>query len=1503
VILKSCYSDIPETIRELCNDSDVIDCNRCSGDNCNDDTVRRGTKCYTCSGLNCLIIDSPTNIVDCQSSCYIGINENGETTRGCASDFNNPDQCSFDKNSPNECFVCAEDKCNAIIYPLAGRLVCYNCREGNCGLSDDKLQYCPIYNQDERCVTVFDDGADEVIARSCLSVLDNQFREACYTKPSNCFKCDSPKCNIDESKSKTEYCIGCDSEDDPKCLEDDVTQEKRCSTNKCFTRLKDKSEDYFGRHIERGCLDDLEQTRECLEPDCISCTGRNCNNKIFPEDRISCKYCELSQCENEMTDKICNQYVDNEACFTFFGEEGEVIYKDCFSDAPFETRKVCDNSTDLGCTKCEGNLCNIDTVRRGSKCYKCSGIDCFIPLITNVIECLSGCYVGVNEDGFPLRDCADAIPDSLSCGTKNFFCMICFGDFCNSNVFPIQNRRTCLKCKNEECETLQTISQYCEKFNPDEKCVTIFDEYESVIERGCSSTLANLNMCSYDNPNCLHCGFDECNVETSPTEKYHCVSCSSSGNAKCVTNPMETSIQSCPVEQCYSKLLPADGNGQHIERGCASQISSCSRDSCEICNGEMCNVNIFPSDRHSCFFCSGDHCAFGHSTQQQCVLYNQSDNKCVTIFGDKSEVIYRDCYVDAAQGTKNICDNLNDLTCTQCSGINCNNDLERRGTKCLKCEGLECFNVIDTSNSIDCSGNGCYVGLNEKGETKRDCADEVFNENCVTNDDEDGVCLICKDDYCNAIAFPMTNRLMCKTCVSDSCEYNQLDNKYCETISSVERCVTVFDNNEKVIERGCLSTIQNIALCSENSPNCIKCNFSECNIQESKEQMFYCVSCNSQDDPACVLSSETPTITSCKTNQCYSKLISIYAESPWQYVEKGCVSDLQSTTTCSDETCTICDGDRCNNILYPSDRFSCFSCHSSSCEMPSITSSICKLYNREQQGCITLFGMEDEVFYRGCYSDAADGTRKVCDDESQLLCSFCNTDNCNSDTKRRGRKCFQCEGLSCFQPVYPSDAIDCLSNCYIGINQNGENVRGCESSFINTTSCGNRDADDDQCYVCDDDFCNGIQFPLRNRLQCHTCSEEDNCTDDDENLEYCQRYSEHERCVTVFSEDDKVIERGCLSSIQNQQYCDQNYDNCLQCSSTACNKINSKISRTCVTCDSKQNVECIVEPSSMPTKNCRKGCYTMIINGNLIRGCLDDVDDDFKCSIDNNCNYCNDIEKCNSENYPKDRKRCLTCNGTNSCNNPTSQLCTRYEINDSCVTIFNRYQVEKKGCLADQSLEDQVVCSDSTNGLCASCSHKDNCNIATVRSDENCIICNSALDSKCAQTPNELNVEHCSSESNGECFARIEGSLTIRGCKGDLSLPDFIECNDNKNSSQCLIAFGQGSNDGMVPRNRLTCYHCDSKIDPGCVEDQVEQTNNKPLPCKNYLSPEKCFILKYHDGNIVRGCVADFSADICQQGTCTKTCEEPDCNFNHSIINKVDVICLSLSIIFYLIMK
>ena len=525
--------------------------------------------------------------------------------------------------------MCDEDNCNNIIYPQTNRLTCLTCFDGDCAPSPLNFEYCSNYNSNERCATVFSETANQVLARGCVSSLESRFKQTCDSNNANCLKCAYNNCNKDDSKLKTQMCIGCNSHDDIHCPKANQMTEVRCATSQCYSRLMEQQTENFGRFMDRGCLADLASASSCGSPDCQSCTGKNCNNKLFPQGRLTCKSCLGASCNGNEIDKVCSQYALDESCLTIYGEDNAVLMRECNADVPDGTREYCDDPTNLQCTKCKENLCNTDVQRRGNMCFKCEGINCVNLAPGSEVACDTECYVGVNQNGDPKRDCASSVENSSRCGASDLTCLTCTGDYCNGIVFPTENRLVCLKCSGEGCHgDNEPIVEYCERLSSTEKCVTIFDSAGSLFERGCSSSIQNSALCTTSN--CVTCSFNECNVETLPGQKYHCISCNSNDDPKCISHPLETQVAACTTNQCFSMLLAIDGKGQQIQRGCADVQQGTGG---TTCTGERCNANVFPSDRHSCYFCSGDHCALGHLQTKQCLIYNQQDRNCLTIYG------------------------------------------------------------------------------------------------------------------------------------------------------------------------------------------------------------------------------------------------------------------------------------------------------------------------------------------------------------------------------------------------------------------------------------------------------------------------------------------------------------------------------------------------------------------------------------------------------------------------------------------------------------------------------------------------------------------------------------------------------------------------------------------------------------------------------------------------------------------------------------------------------
>lgn len=314
--------------------------------------------------------------------------------RDCASNIADSNKCSSINSGQTDCLLCSGDYCNGDIFPTNNRLQCKTCHEAaECGLALSVSSICPIYSASEKCVSVFDTTVDQVVERGCLSSLGSQSLQTCATAGPNCVQCSFNDCNVEVSKLKTFHCYNCDSTTDALCISSPNSLIS-CETNECYSSLVEGTA--LGMPMKRGCLAD---NPVCTSPSCLSCSGEYCNTGVFPIDRLKCFSCANDECLSAtVPEKLCKLYNNvNQNCITFYSEDNSVIYRDCYTDAPSATRTICDDQSEIGCTKCSGPLCNRDAVRRGNICIKCSGLACYKPDIpADTVNCLSSCYVGVN---------------------------------------------------------------------------------------------------------------------------------------------------------------------------------------------------------------------------------------------------------------------------------------------------------------------------------------------------------------------------------------------------------------------------------------------------------------------------------------------------------------------------------------------------------------------------------------------------------------------------------------------------------------------------------------------------------------------------------------------------------------------------------------------------------------------------------------------------------------------------------------------------------------------------------------------------------------------------------------------------------------------------------------------------------------------------------------------------------------------------------------------------
>lgn len=139
--------------------------------------------------------------------------------------------------------------------------------------------------------------------------------------------------------------------------------------------------------------------------------------------------------------------------------------------------------------------------------------------------------------------------------------------------------------------------------------------------------------------------------------------------------------------------------------------------------------------------------------------------------------------------------------------------------------------------------------------------------------------------------------------------------------------------------------------------------------------------------------------------------------------------------------------------------------------------------------------------------------------------------------------------------------------------------------------------------------------------------------------------------ISYFS--GNITKRGCLNDITSYEraMCREQAEFCKTCNGNDCNKNISF--QACRTCSSNSTVSCIRSPGSVPSKICREyidECFLHVSNDTIVRGCLSEINDQYKddCKNGDVCEKCSNTINCN--NQIVDGEFCITCNSAISPN-------------------------------------------------------------------------------------------------------------------------------------------------------------------------------------------------------------------------------------------------------------
>lgn len=287
-----------------------------------------------------------------------------------------------------------------------------------------------------------------------------------------------------------------------------------------------------------------------------------------------------------------------------------------------------------------------------------------------------------------------------------------------------------------------------------------------------------------------------------------------------------------------------------------------------------------------------------------------------------------------------------------------------------------------------------------------------------------------------------------------------------------------------------------------------------------------------------------------------------------------------------------------------------------------------------------LFSDESGVVKRGCLEDAATCVAPACISctgelcNKFLLCSHCygSQTECATSTAN---------GTS-FNQLCTSATQVCLNQ----VNENGTVTRGCADS-----PCAN--ADDAKCKSCNDtDNCNVGIFPADAR-QCYQCSGADCNAPTSTQLLPCSLYGvENQQCYTIGT-DAKTMTRGCNTDATAKDCATGSTDaSCLFCNDqNGCNnRTYSTVLGTCMKCNNSDT--CVLAQDSSKAEACAAANYTLSVNqcyleltsnGNVARGCVNELTDNKVCNAAENCQIC-EGSACNVQDGTF---TCLTCRSDN----------------------------------------------------------------------------------------------------------------------------------------------------------------------------------------------------------------------------------------------------------------
>uniref|UniRef100_A0A1L8DPC4 Putative conserved secreted protein n=1 Tax=Nyssomyia neivai TaxID=330878 RepID=A0A1L8DPC4_9DIPT len=510
-------------------------------------------KCESSQHEICHFLQPKTIATECagglpegtEDRCFIQFTEMGVTIRGCLSE--NPHLLEVCEHGTGTCRICFEDQCNIDQTMREVCSICDSITDPNCASSPFTfLHVCPFFYEYEAGGCYLHKRNDGTLERGCIVTGTTDFINLCQTGE-ECKVCRGQTCN---TKVDFQECHVCDSENDGylTCLRSPANSP---------TKVCQNYGDYCAELVVtngktvRDCYQELDGSISTLCPgnNCQVCFDNNCNNNIFPSDRLTCHQCtDAENCHKDMTSigseaYPCRNYAPNDQCYTVL--DGNTVFRGCMSDRTQE-QAVCEASGDL-CKKCTEQGCNVEEVEVPTEpleriwCHQCQGngtSDCaYRQSWTKSMPCTSDLEVGRQEQCYVSRTVSGGGLDYVRGCTGDKHCDI----------------SECLVCNHWHCN------------------------WQSRAEMRCIQCSSLPNKGDYR---------EECLEE--PERVYYPSDC-----------PLDDNY-SIEDTGCYSIRLQTIVDGKsvpYVQRGCKYRMevdSRCNDDedkSCVICQGHLCNIH------------------------------------------------------------------------------------------------------------------------------------------------------------------------------------------------------------------------------------------------------------------------------------------------------------------------------------------------------------------------------------------------------------------------------------------------------------------------------------------------------------------------------------------------------------------------------------------------------------------------------------------------------------------------------------------------------------------------------------------------------------------------------------------------------------------------------------------------------------------------------------------------------------------------------------------------